>query len=225
MVCQLTLLGLALAGPARSEDIVDVLRRSQQHAAGRDGAGTATARAPRRCAPASSSLRAGPAQRAAGRAARDPRRHARRDAARPHRRRQRIAGRPARRRAAVRAGARTRATWRSRHWLQMGQVYRRWVPGEVTPQTTDPVAGPLGREASGLSHRQEFEADAYALRRCCARLGRSPQDAFAIFTQLGRAAATPRPTRARASVWLRCAPPRSGDPRSGSRRGTSPSSC
>ena len=27
---QLTLLGLALAGPARSEDIVDVLRRSQQ---------------------------------------------------------------------------------------------------------------------------------------------------------------------------------------------------
>ena len=52
------------------------------------------------------------------------------------------------------------------------------------PQTTDPVAGLLGREASGLSHRQEFEADAYAAQ-VLRTLGRPPQDAFAIFTQTG----------------------------------------
>lgn len=51
-----------------------------------------------------------------------------------------------------------------RHWLQMGLVYKRWIPAEVTPEKTDPVAGPLGREASGLAHRHEFEADAYALQ-------------------------------------------------------------
>lgn len=50
------------------------------------------------------------------------------------------------------------------HWLQVGMIYKRWVPGEVTPQTTDPVAGPLGREASIASHRHELEADMYALR-------------------------------------------------------------
>ena len=41
----------------------------------------------------------------------------------------------------------------NRHWLQMGMVYTRWVPGEVTPEVTDPVAGSLGREASGTAHR------------------------------------------------------------------------
>lgn len=72
----------------------------------------------------------------------------------------------------------------SHHWQQMGAVYRHWIPGEVKPETTDPVAGALGREASATSHRQEYEADAYALQ-VLRRLGRSPQDAFAAFMQQG----------------------------------------
>lgn len=52
----------------------------------------------------------------------------------------------------------------NRHWMQLGLVYRHWVPGEVTPQSTDPVAGPLGREASHTAHRHELEADLFALR-------------------------------------------------------------
>lgn len=72
----------------------------------------------------------------------------------------------------------------SHHWQQMDAVYRHWIPAEVTPETTDPVAAPLGREASATSHRQEFEADAYALR-VLRLMGRTPQDAFAAFTQQG----------------------------------------
>lgn len=72
----------------------------------------------------------------------------------------------------------------SQHWQQMGAVYRHWIPSEVKPETTDPVAGPLGREASATSHRQEYEADAYALQ-VLRRLGRSPQDAFTAFVQQG----------------------------------------
>ena len=52
----------------------------------------------------------------------------------------------------------------NRHWMQLGLVYRAWVPGEVTPHTTDPIAGPLGREASQTAHRHELEADLFALR-------------------------------------------------------------
>lgn len=52
----------------------------------------------------------------------------------------------------------------NRHWMQLGLVYRSWVPGEVTPRTTEPVAGPLGREASMTAHRHELEADLFALR-------------------------------------------------------------
>lgn len=70
------------------------------------------------------------------------------------------------------------------HWLQMGLVYKRWVPGEVTPEKTDPVAGQLGREASRLAHRQELEADGFALH-VLQQLGRSPQDAFSAFTMMG----------------------------------------
>lgn len=72
----------------------------------------------------------------------------------------------------------------SQHWQQMGAVYRHWIPGEVKPETTDPVAGPLGREASATSHRQEYEADAFALQ-VLRRLGRSPQEAFTAFVQQG----------------------------------------
>jgi len=70
------------------------------------------------------------------------------------------------------------------HWLQMGLVYKRWVPGEVTPEQTDPVAAQLGREASGLAHRQEFEADAYAMQ-ALRRLGLPSDVAFSSLRMLG----------------------------------------
>lgn len=71
-----------------------------------------------------------------------------------------------------------------RHWLQMGMVYKRWIPDEVTPEKTDPVAAKLGREASGLAHRHEFEADAYALE-ALRRLGIAPEVAFSSLRLMG----------------------------------------
>lgn len=71
-----------------------------------------------------------------------------------------------------------------RHWLQMALVYQKWVPGEVTQEHTDTVAGRLGRDASGLAHRQEFEADAFALR-LLRRAGHDPAVAVSAFMHLG----------------------------------------
>ena len=70
------------------------------------------------------------------------------------------------------------------HWLQMGVVYKRWVPGEVTRDKTDPVAAQLGREASAVAHRQEFEADAYALH-ALNDLGLPPTVAFSSLRLMG----------------------------------------
>ena len=47
------------------------------------------------------------------------------------------------------------------HWAALNNLYRQHVPGAVTPATTDPVAAALGAQAHALSHRQEFEADAF----------------------------------------------------------------
>lgn len=73
---------------------------------------------------------------------------------------------------------------KQQHWLQMGRVYQRWVPGEVTPDKTDPVAVPLGREASAVAHRQEFEADFYALQ-ALRDLGLAPDVAFSSLRLMG----------------------------------------
>jgi Zn-dependent protease with chaperone function len=70
------------------------------------------------------------------------------------------------------------------HWSQMGLLYQKWVPGAVTQQHTDAVADRLGRDASALAHRQEFEADAFAVQML-RTLGRSEQDAVAAFMELG----------------------------------------
>ena len=67
------------------------------------------------------------------------------------------------------------------HWRQVGDLYKRFVPGEVVPETTDGVAGPLGRAASAQAHRHEFEADAFALRA----LGHTPDDAYAALRHQG----------------------------------------
>jgi len=71
-----------------------------------------------------------------------------------------------------------------RHWEQTQRVYRKWVPGAVEPQQTEPVAALLGRDASALAYRQEFEADAYALH-ALQRLGLGSQDAVAAFMHMG----------------------------------------
>jgi Zn-dependent protease with chaperone function len=70
------------------------------------------------------------------------------------------------------------------HWRQVGDLYKRFVPGEVVQQETDRVAGPLGRAASAQAHRHEFEADAFALRALRA-LGRTSDEAFAAVRHQG----------------------------------------
>ena len=76
------------------------------------------------------------------------------------------------------------------HWSQMGLLYKRHVPGAVTQDKTDPVAAALGREASGLSHRHELDADAFSLHTLRA-LGHSEEDAFSAFKRLGLTRDTP----------------------------------
>jgi Zn-dependent protease with chaperone function len=70
------------------------------------------------------------------------------------------------------------------HWRQVGDLYKRFVPGEVVQQETDRVAGPLGRAASAQAHRHEFEADAFALRALRA-LGLPSDEAFAAVRHQG----------------------------------------
>lgn len=69
-----------------------------------------------------------------------------------------------------------------RHWAQLGALYKHHIPGEVKPSTTDPVAGILGREASELSHRHEYEADAFALK-LLRRLGEPEDTPVVLFTE------------------------------------------
>jgi predicted Zn-dependent protease len=76
------------------------------------------------------------------------------------------------------------------HWSQLGELYKRYIPGEVTPQNTDPVAGPLGREASSLSHKHELDADAFSVHTLRA-LGHSDEDAFSAFKRIGLTRDTP----------------------------------
>ena len=65
------------------------------------------------------------------------------------------------------------------HWQALCALYRKHVPGDVRPDTTDPVAGALGQDAHELSHRHEYEADAqgFALAR---QLGATLDDALSL---------------------------------------------
>ena len=178
----LTILGAALAQPAAAEDIGDVLRRSQQL---RLEAMPASADGPRAALIRSSFEQLRPALPdgvaaelrvvSAGTVAETL--HGRIVVAHES-----LADLPEGARLFVLAHELGHVA--GQHWQQMGAVYRHWIPGEVKPETTDPVAGSLGREASATSHRQEYEADAYALQ-VLRRLGRSPQDAFMAFAQQG----------------------------------------
>ena len=71
-----------------------------------------------------------------------------------------------------------------RHWPQMELLYAKWIPGAVEQRHTDAVAERLGRDASMLAHRQEYEADAFALATLRA-LGLNDQDAVSAFMDLG----------------------------------------
>ncbi|PXW92342.1 hypothetical protein C7444_12516 [Sphaerotilus hippei] len=65
------------------------------------------------------------------------------------------------------------------HWGEQRTLYQRFIPGEVRPDTTDPVAGALGAEAHTQSYRHEFEADAfgYTIAR---RMGYGTDTALAL---------------------------------------------
>lgn len=47
------------------------------------------------------------------------------------------------------------------HWGALSRLYLDLIPGEVRPETTDPVTRQLSAQAHALSHRHEFEADRY----------------------------------------------------------------
>jgi Zn-dependent protease with chaperone function len=61
------------------------------------------------------------------------------------------------------------------HWPKMTLLYQSWLPGELVQARAEAVASLLGRDASALAHRQEFEADAFAMRTLHA-MGRSPAE-------------------------------------------------
>jgi Zn-dependent protease with chaperone function len=69
-------------------------------------------------------------------------------------------------------------------WDALGRVYRRWIPDDVRPELTDRVGPALGREASALVRRQEFDADTFALE-LLQRLGHGPETAVSAFMRLG----------------------------------------
>jgi Zn-dependent protease with chaperone function len=70
------------------------------------------------------------------------------------------------------------------HWSQMTVLYRKWIPGPVTQDRTDAIAAALGSEASTLSYRQEFEADAYA-GRTLRMLGIPDSQILPVFSHMG----------------------------------------
>lgn len=76
------------------------------------------------------------------------------------------------------------------HWAHVARLYRAHVPGEVVREQTDAVAPVLGREMSALSHRHEYDADAFALRALL-RLGYDFDTVTASFMRHGLQRDTP----------------------------------
>ena len=70
------------------------------------------------------------------------------------------------------------------HAQALGALYQRFIPGEVKPATTDPVARELAENAHALSHQQEFEADAYGFAQLRA-LGFGLDSAWSLLTRQG----------------------------------------
>jgi Zn-dependent protease with chaperone function len=76
------------------------------------------------------------------------------------------------------------------HWRQVGRLYLKYVPGEVTQDKTDPVAGALGRDASAQAYQHEFDADAFGMR-VMSSLGFTSDDVLAVFRRQGLHRDTP----------------------------------
>ena len=70
------------------------------------------------------------------------------------------------------------------HAQALGALYLRFIPGEVKPETTDPVARELAESAHALSHQQEFDADAYGFTQLRA-LGFGLDSAWSMLTRQG----------------------------------------
>ena len=70
------------------------------------------------------------------------------------------------------------------HWAGLSALYQQHIPGDVLPETTDPVAGVLGPQAHALSHRHEFEADAFGFT-LVRRLGYGVDNAFGLLSRNG----------------------------------------
>jgi hypothetical protein len=70
------------------------------------------------------------------------------------------------------------------HARALKALYRTHIPGEVRPETTNGASAALGREAHGLSHRHEHEADAYGYT-LVRMLGFGLDNAFALLTRQG----------------------------------------
>jgi Zn-dependent protease with chaperone function len=77
-----------------------------------------------------------------------------------------------------------------KHWPQMRKLYQAYIPGEVVRSHTDSIAALLGYDASALSHKQEFEADTFAMRMLQS-LGHSPEAACQALMQQGVHGDTP----------------------------------
>ena len=179
---QLTFLGMVMAGPARSEDIADVLRRSQQM---RLGSMTLSSDAARTKAIRDSfeNLRysLGPnltvELRITSGGSYAETLHGNIVIANES-----IADLPEGERLFILAHELGHVA--AGHWAQMNQLYKRWIPGEVKPELTDPVSGLLGRDASGLAHQHEYSADVFALR-LLRDLGWSESHAYSAFLRQG----------------------------------------
>lgn len=90
------------------------------------------------------------------------------------------------------------------HWAALNGLYCQYIPAAVMPATTDPVAAVLGAQAHALSHRQEFEADAfgYTLAR---QLGFGVDTALSLLLRQGLqfdSATHPATRRRLAQLWL-----------------------
>lgn len=97
------------------------------------------------------------------------------------------------------------------HWQALVAMYQRHIPGEVRPDTTDPVAQALGRDGRELSHRHEFEADAfgYELAR---QLGTALDEAFSVLMRNPSMADSPtHPATRRRIAQLRALQMRADD--------------
>jgi predicted Zn-dependent protease len=70
------------------------------------------------------------------------------------------------------------------HWQALRELYTRYIPGEVRPETTDQVSGELGRAAHVQSHEHELAADAFGFTLLLS-LGFDVNDACSLLTRNG----------------------------------------